>query len=811
MFCLRVWNVFVNMLARFSIISLLLTSMNVYADPVSLPTWTTVEKKFLSDSGRQAAYKHELIPVIETRNQYELGKLTALRFLEWVKDNPNGVISLTSGNTPEYFIKYLSYYKRKWQDPKVRAELSAYGDFPESFPDTSNLRFVQIEDYYPLSAKHYKKVSNYIQRHYCSILDIKPENTLLMNYAEKGILAEKGMHVLFMNGKVDLDVLDSEPSSQLEAWQQQAIRELDKFCVEYENKVRAWGGIDFFVGSISYGGHVGFNAPGTSVDSPTHITELDYRRGAQAAKDLGGIVHAQDKVAISIGLGTITMKPDVIMIVMADGDSKSEVVKDAVEREFDLQYPATIMQKIPNARFYVTHGAAKSLIDRRTEDISIATRNGWSVDLLEEVILQIALAEQKQILHITEADLEKYDAGKLILLNPPKSLPAILDDIRARLISKIDAGFDLVASKGKRLLHTAPHHDDIMLAYYPLVEHFSTRHKNHIAYLTSGFNSVSDKHVLRVLNRVGESWINQEQDEIFKRTYESTISKFKTLFAKQDLDQMKNLQTTILLKHLAYIYDAKNVEQLKHTVRWLKDEYFPNKHPGDLDIPSIKLLKGMIRESESDSLWSLKNIPLHSISHFRSEFYSGREFAKTPRFNIDVLPFINLLNDFRPEIITLADDPQSAPPKTNYYVLQIIADALRSKEVQHVDNLQIIGYRNIWFRYPLYESNIYYPVSTNNISMLRKVFASCFKTQQEAAFPNPFFAGEFSELAGVIQQDQLQQLKVLLGNDFFDKHSNPEIKNAVGMICMRRMNLNDLFKRAADLHVALELEDNFFS
>lgn len=800
-----------NMLARFFIISLYITSISVHADPICVPTWTSVEKKFLSDSGRQAVYKHELIPVVETRNQYELGKLTALRFLEWVKDNPTGVISLTSGNTPEYFIKYLSYYKRNWRDPKVRAELSEYGNFPEDFPDTTKLKFIQIEDYYPLSSKHYKKVSNYIQRHYCHILGIKPENTLLMNYAENGILADKGMHVLFMNGKVDLSVMDSEPSSQLEAWQQQAIRELEQFCKDYENKVRAWGGIDFFVGSISYGGHVGFNGAGTSINSSTHITELDYRRGAQAAKDLGGIVHAQDKVAITIGLGTITMKPDVIMIVMADGDSKAQVVKDAVESTFDLQYPATVMQRVPNARFYVSHGAAKALSDRRTEDISIATRNGWDVNLLEEVVLEIALAEKKQILEITEEDLAKYDTGKLILLNPPKSLPEILQDIRARLIGKIDAGFELVASKGKRLLHTAPHHDDIMLAYYPLTDYFVSRHKNHIAYLTSGFNSVSDRHVLRALNRVGDSWINQEQDEVFKRSYDSTIGKFKSIFAKQDIEQIKNLQTTILLKHLAYIYDAKNVEQLKHTVRWLKDEYFPNKHPGDLDIPSIKLLKGMIRESESDCLWSLKNIPLHHITHFRSEFYSGREFAKTPRFNVDVLPFINLLNDYKPDIITVADDPQSAPPKTHYYVLQIVADALRSKEVQRVDNLQIIGYRNIWFRYALYESNLYYPVSTNNISTLRKVFAACFKTQQEASFPNPFFAGEFSELAGVIQQEQLQQLKVLLGNEFFDKHTNPEIKNAVGMICMRKMNVDEFFKRAADLHVALELEDNFFS
>ena len=67
---------------------------------------STVESWFLEQSGRRLLYgPEEKIPVIETSNFPAMGRLTALRFLEWVLENPEGVISLPTGKTPEYFIR----------------------------------------------------------------------------------------------------------------------------------------------------------------------------------------------------------------------------------------------------------------------------------------------------------------------------------------------------------------------------------------------------------------------------------------------------------------------------------------------------------------------------------------------------------------------------------------------------------------------------------------------------------------------------------------------------------------------------------
>jgi glucosamine-6-phosphate deaminase len=776
------------------------------------PRWTDVENKFLVKSGRQQTYPMEYAAVIEVRNQYELGKLTALRFIEWVQYHPKGVVAFTSGNTPEFFVKFLAFYKNNWHKPQVQAELQSMGINCKNFPDTSNLKLVQIEEIYPMLESHYKKISNYIRRHYVKILNIKPENLLLMDVNATGILAEKGMNVVFMNGKVDLSIVDRKPSSQLESWQQQALSEVGEFCNNYEKKIRAWGGIDFFIGGISYGGPLGFIEPGTPPDLKTHYSKLDYSTAAHAAKDLGGIEHSRGKIAITIGPGTITFKPNAIMIILASGEAKAQVVRDAIENKPTTKYPASLLHKYPNTRFYITDGAAKLLDARYTEDIRFKSKHGWMQKHVEEVIVSVALAEGKKILSLTESDLNKHERGKLLLDSPPKPFTAMLLEVHSDVVKKIEAGLSLTANKlGKnnKILHTAPHHDDIMLGYYPLFDSFSSKYKNYFAYFTSGSNSVSDGYILATINRASDWWLDKEHDAILRKSYDKIIARFRGYFVKQDFEQMLMLETTLAMRHLVSIYDIKTIEELKQTIRWLKDDYFPNKQPGDLDVVDIKNLKGMMRESEAERLWSLRNIPLSNIVHLRSKFYSGREFMKTPRFEDDVLPFINLYNKIRPDIITVADDPQSAPPITHYRVLQIIAQGLRSKETSQNTNLKLLGYRNVWFRYRVSEANIFVPVSDRRLLGQKRAFHACFSTQKLASFPSPFYDGDFSALTNVIQREQFQDLKTLLGEDYFIKNSNPELKNAAGFVFLNQMALNDFYRRAEDLQPAIDLEEAY--
>jgi len=63
--------------------------------------FTDVEKVY--NNGAEHRF-HTNVPYITVDNFPKLGKLAAMRFLEWVSENPDGVISLPTGKTPEYFI-----------------------------------------------------------------------------------------------------------------------------------------------------------------------------------------------------------------------------------------------------------------------------------------------------------------------------------------------------------------------------------------------------------------------------------------------------------------------------------------------------------------------------------------------------------------------------------------------------------------------------------------------------------------------------------------------------------------------------------
>jgi glucosamine-6-phosphate deaminase len=103
-----------------------------------------VEKVFLERSKLAERYAPlERAVSVEVSNIYELGRIVALRFIVWVADNPNGVVALPTGRTPEYFIKTLELLKEGWTTESVKADLIRDGvQYTDKFPDMSGLTFV---------------------------------------------------------------------------------------------------------------------------------------------------------------------------------------------------------------------------------------------------------------------------------------------------------------------------------------------------------------------------------------------------------------------------------------------------------------------------------------------------------------------------------------------------------------------------------------------------------------------------------------------------------------------------------------------
>lgn len=61
------------------------------------------------------------------------------------------------------------------------------------------------------------------------------------------------------------------------------------------------------------------------------------------------------------------------------------------------------------------------------------------------------------------------------------------------LEQKINRG--LQPLQGKKIVHTAPHHDDILLGYFPYILENLAHNTHHVLYMTSGANGVSDEYL----------------------------------------------------------------------------------------------------------------------------------------------------------------------------------------------------------------------------------------------------------------------------------------------------------------------------
>ena len=323
---------------------------------------TTVERRAIAASPFDALYPPtEKIKTIVVENFPGLGELAAMRFIEWVQEHPEGVISLPTGKTPQYFIRWVERLVRHWDEAEVQRMLAEAGVDPARKPDLRGLYFVQIDEFYPIDPQQDNSFYSYVNRFYIDGFGLDPAKALLINCAEIGLRPGQTLAEVWPDGAVDLSLRYRPARTLLEQVQQDALQRIDQWCLEYEERIRALGGIGFFLGGIGPDGHIGFNVRGSDHFSTTRLTEVNYETQAAAAADLGGMEVARKRLVITIGLGTIAARPDACAVIIAAGEAKAGIVAAAIEEAADVRYPASVLHRLPRARFYITRGAAKLL------------------------------------------------------------------------------------------------------------------------------------------------------------------------------------------------------------------------------------------------------------------------------------------------------------------------------------------------------------------------------------------------------------------------------------------------------------------
>jgi len=743
------------------------------------------------------------IPHIVVNNVPDLGLLTALRFLEWTADNPQGVISLPTGKTPEYFIKWTQHILANWNNAKTEKLRKENGLVISEKPDLSQLRFVQIDEFYPIDPEQQNSMINYVQKFYVDGFGLDSKNGLLINCAEIPRSSGYLLSDIFPNFRIDLSLRLREPKSDIEKRQKKTIFAVDQWCSEYENRIQELGGIGFFLGGIGPDGHIAFNVRGSDHNSTTRILETNFETQAASAADLGGIEISRNRLALTIGLSTITSNPDVTAIIFAAGEAKARIVKDSLESNPDINYPATVLQRVSGSRFYLTKGAAVLLDDMQ---ISPAT---WTPVHTERAVVQLCKKLNKFGHHLTLEDLTNDPVTATIPNLNGATLDTVLDSLKGK-IKKLAS-----LPNNKAILHTAPHHDDILLGYSPLVTHLvrPAKNKNYFAIMTSGFTSVTNSYISSILKKslellqAGKIQMTEYQD-FFKKGFQ--LKKGKDVYHYLDKVSAQNFDGQIrglchrIVRSVVSIYKIKSKKELAEKIGQIL-EYLSGCYDGEINPPDIQRLKGMLREFEEELAWAHYGIRMEDIYHLRLGFYTGDIFSEIPERGRDVEPILNLIKQTNPDIITLALDPEGSGPDTHYKVLQAIAEAIRiwGKE-KDLSDVRIWGYRNVWYRFDPAEANLMFPVSLNSMAVLRDTFMTCYLSQKEASFPSYELDGPFCDLTQKIWVEQHATMELALGKDFWYQNEHPHLRATHGLVFLKEMAVADFLNRARSLEESVE-------
>lgn len=121
--------------------------------------------------------------------------------------------------------------------------------------------------------------------------------------------------------------------------------DLEEECKDYDAMIEKTGGIELQLLGIGENGHIGFNEPGTSFASGTHIVDLAQSTREANARYFDSLEEVP-KRAITMGIATIMKSREIVLLV--SGKAKQEAMKRLFEGDITEDFPASILNQHPH-------------------------------------------------------------------------------------------------------------------------------------------------------------------------------------------------------------------------------------------------------------------------------------------------------------------------------------------------------------------------------------------------------------------------------------------------------------------------------
>jgi len=239
------------------------------------------------------------------KNYENLCHWTANYIIKRINDFGSGkpfVLGLPTGSTP------LGVYQQL---------VAAFKAGKISF---SNVISFNMDEYLGLPPDHPQSYRRFMDDNFFSAVDIKNENTHVLN----------GM-----------------------------AKDPDGECLAYEQSIKAAGGVELFMGGIGGNGHIAFNEPGSSLNSRTRVMTLATETLNANARFFDGDPKKVPARALSVGIGTVMDSREVI--ILASGSQKARALQAAVEGAVSHWCPLSCLQMHPKAIIVCDEEAAEEL------------------------------------------------------------------------------------------------------------------------------------------------------------------------------------------------------------------------------------------------------------------------------------------------------------------------------------------------------------------------------------------------------------------------------------------------------------------
>ncbi|MBS1550313.1 MAG: glucosamine-6-phosphate deaminase [Bacteroidetes bacterium] len=495
-----------------------------------------------------------------------------------------------------------------------------------------NVISFNLDEYYPMSKENTQSYHFFMHQHLFDHVDVLPEN----------------IHI---------------PSGTIPK------EEITQWCIDYEMKIKEAGGLDFQLLGIGRTGHVGFNEPGSHINSGTRIITLDHITRLDASSDFNGLDNVPKK-AITMGVSTILRSKRIVLL--AWGQNKADIIKRTIQGEISSDVPATFLQNHPNATFVLDRSAASELTRFKTPWLVGSCL--WTKELTSKAIVWLCEKTGTQVLKLTDRDYNNNGMSDLL------ALEGSAYDLNIKMFNQLQRTItgwpggkpnhddtnrpERANPTKKRIIIFSPHPDDDVISMGGTFNKLIKQgHEVHVVYQTSGNIAVTDEEALKFAE-VGQDFIDEQS----------------------------------------------NVINFKEVINFLNQ-----KTENEIDTLEVRKLKGLIRRRESYAAVRYLGLNDKFVHFLDLPFYETGYVKKNPPSKVDVQFVEDIIAQVKPHQVFAAGD-LADPHGTHEVCLNIIFEAMKNlKSHPFMQECWLWLYRGAWHEWDIDEIDMAIPLSPDEV------------------------------------------------------------------------------------------------